>query len=307
MLACRTTLLEKTGLKHLTWIALIWLCSLEIGPAHAFSTLTWTSTFRHVLEHVLSPPLEFTPLDSIANTRIPIPEEDAELLMFVTKPSKSPQNPEKKLPVLILIHEFFGLTTSIQEKAVGLADDLGCIVVAPDTFRGTSTDFIPKAIWLALTTPQDRVNKDLDMVCDYLSSATALSGQVETSKIAVMGFCYGGGKAIKYTTESRPNAATVVFYGNPVTDVEALAGLEAPVCGIYGRNDVQFPMPLLDKFQAALVEAQVENDVRIYDDVGHAFWSDMDQIRRGDEPQLSAYNQCTTFLRSFFDSENTSS
>jgi len=115
-----------------------------------------------------------------------------------------------------------------------------------------------------------------------------------------MGFCYGGGKAIRYTTQRRPDAATVVWYGNPVTNVDELKSLQAPVCGIFGRDDVQFPMSLLDKFQTALNEAQIDNVVRIYDGVGHAFWTGMDQIERGDEPQTSAYLQCTDFLKQFF-------
>ena len=63
-----------------------------------------------------------------------------------------------------MLHEFFGLSESIVGKAQGLADELGCLCIAPDCFRGETTTFIPKAIWLALTTPQERVNADLDSV-----------------------------------------------------------------------------------------------------------------------------------------------
>ncbi len=257
------------------------------------STPTWVSPAVHVLEHILSPRLQFTPLEKIANTRIPI--NSGEILAFFAMPSSNP--PNEKLPVLLLIHEFFGLNESIQQKARSLADDLGCIVVAPDTFRGTSTDFIPKAIWLALTTPQDRVNDDLDAVCQYLAEKSMIDS---TTKFAVMGFCYGGGKAIRYTIERRPDAATVVCYGSPVTNLDDLKRLRAPVCGIFGRDDVQFPVPLLNEFRTALDEANVIHDIRVYDGVGHAFWSDMKQIERGDEPQISAYRQCTDFLRQFF-------
>ncbi|CAJ1959283.1 unnamed protein product [Cylindrotheca closterium] len=209
----------------------------------------------------------------------------------------------------------------------GLAEELGCVVIAPDTFRGTTTTFIPKAIWLALSTPQDRVNDDLDSICSYVesgmilpdSSTTALrpsgSGVAKANqsspnkskmrcKFAILGFCYGGGKAIRYTTQRRRDAATVVFYGMLVTDTQELQNLEAPVCGIYGRNDVQFPIPLLEEFQNALTKAQVEKDVKIYEGVGHAFWKNMEGVRHGNQPQQQALQQCTTFLRKFFDSDN---
>lgn len=207
----------------------------------------------------------------------------------------------KSLPSIILIHEFFGLNPSIVEKAQGLADDLGCIVVAPDTFRGEVTEFIPKAIWLALSTPQQRVNDDLDAICSYLQGSNAKGGgSSDNGKLAIMGFCYGGGKAIRYTSQRRPGAATVVFYGSPLTEVEELRRLKAPVCGVYGSKDAQFPMALLDKFRTSLEEAGVKSDVRVYDGVGHAFWTDMGQVKRGEQPQTDAYEQCTTFLRQFF-------
>jgi len=268
--------------------------------SHGLLSPSWTSSVTHILEHLASPPLRITPLEDLTNTRIPGPS-GVELLAFVATPKTIKEKSTTPVPVLILIHEFFGLNPSIVDKAKGLADDLGCVVVAPDTFRGTVTDFIPQAIWLALSTPQDRVNDDLDAICDYIESGNIALAPGGIHKLAVMGFCYGGGKAIRYSIQRREDAATVVCYGKPVTDVSELQRLRAPVCGVFGRNDGQFPIPLLDSFRQALNDANVENDVRIYDDVGHAFWTDMEQVRRGDKPQVDAYNQCTDFLRAFFE------
>ena len=58
----------------------------------------------------------------------------------------------------------------------------------------------------------------------------------------------------RYTTQARRDAATVVFYGAPVTDVAALRGLAAPVCGCYGKDDAQFPQFVVDGFRDALAE-----------------------------------------------------
>jgi len=263
------------------------------------------------MEHLVTPPLKSTSLEDLTNVRIPsLQENGVEILAHVATPS----NLTKKKEVVVMIHEFFGLTDSIVNKANGLAEELGCVVIAPDTFRGTTTTFIPIAIWLALSTPQDRVNDDLDSICSYVESgqlALSQSGGAKENqpagnscKFAILGFCYGGGKAIRYTSQRRRDAATVVFYGMPVTDINELQSLEAPVCGIYGRNDVQFPMPLLKEFQSALDDAEVENNVKIYDGVGHAFWKNMEQVRNGDQPQQQAFQQCTSFLRNFFDSDD---
>ena len=184
--------------------------------------------------------------------------------------------------------------------ASGLADELGCLCIAPDCFRGQTTSFIPYAIWLVLSTPQARVNADLD---DVLKWAAAQEDVREGGRVAVMGFCFGGGKAIGYTTQARRDAATVVFYGEPVTDVGALASLGAPVCGIFGVDDPQptTNQAAVTRFREALEEAGVEHEVQSYNGVGHAFWKDMGQIEREEMPQFAAWGLSTNFLRNHFE------
>ena len=283
--------------------------SLSTIPIRSI-TQAYSNTI-HILEHLFSPPqISNIKLEDIVNVRIPVPTTGPavdEILAYSAKPSGSDDNNNKQeLPLLILIHEFFGLNPSIVEKADALAEELHCHVVAPDTFRGQSTTFIPKAIWLALSTPTSRVNDDLGTVCDYYlkdDNENEKNNGKNKPKLAVMGFCYGGGKAIQFTTQCRRNAATVIFYGKPVTDVKELAKLNGPVCGIYGRDDIQFPMPLIDEFQSALNNAGVTTSIEVYHDVGHAFWKDMEQIHNQEQPQTTAYEQCTGFLKDYFDGD----
>eukprot|EP00470_Lotharella_oceanica_P013007 CAMPEP_0170189862 /NCGR_PEP_ID=MMETSP0040_2-20121228/47884_1 /TAXON_ID=641309 /ORGANISM="Lotharella oceanica, Strain CCMP622" /LENGTH=268 /DNA_ID=CAMNT_0010437553 /DNA_START=74 /DNA_END=877 /DNA_ORIENTATION=+ len=250
--------------------------------AVATRLLAFWATAADLVHHAMHPPTVLRAVEY--NTRIPASADAPELLAFVAKPKK---RADGSLPILVLIHEFYGLNPSITEKATVLADELGCLVIAPDTFRGQSTTFIPKAIWLTLTTPQERVNDDLDRILEWAAKEDEVDPV--TSKVAVMGFCYGGGKAIRYTTQRKPSAATVVCYGSPVTSVAALAELQAPVCGVFGSEDFQFPPSTLDAFRKGLTEAGVDNDVRVYDGVGHAFLSDLELVRRGEEPQAAAW------------------
>ena len=148
-----------------------------------------------VVHHFVEPhQLQATTLDRLTNVAIPS-DEGREVLAFAARPADGLTGP---LPVLVLLHEFFGLSESIVDKAQGLANELGCLVVAPDVFRGVTTDFIPRAIWLALSTPQPRVNADLDAVLRW----AAAQDDVDAERVAVMGFCFGGGKAIGYTTQA---------------------------------------------------------------------------------------------------------
>lgn len=229
-------------------------------------------------------------VQDLANTAIP--RRDGGTVLAYQTPTTGNDNQQQQ-PLLILLHEFFGLSQSICDKADALARDLQCTVIAPDTFRGDSSTFIPKCIWLALSTPQIRVNQDLDDVVQYYYDRT----DNDQRQLAVMGFCYGGGKAIRYTTTCQPTAATVVCYGSPLTDVHQLQRLQKPVCGVFGQDDLQFPPPLLEKFEDALKQAVPDYNLQVYPGVGHAFWKDMEQIQQKQQPQYDAYQQVVTFLQ----------
>merc|ERR1711871_1113324 len=107
------------------------------------------------------------------------------------------------------------------ERADALAEELGVTVVAPDMFRGQTSTFIPICIWLALSTPTERVNSDLEDVFRWREASGA------DGRLGVMGYCMGGGKAIRFTTSRRPSAATVICYGSPLIDVAELKKLAA--------------------------------------------------------------------------------
>ena len=253
--------------------------------------------FRHAVQHLMDRPQIFRAapdLDALTNVQIPR-SDGGNLAAFAARPSHSDSG---ALPILLVIHEFFGLTDSVVAKAQAYADELGCLAIAPDTFRGTTTSFIPKAIWLALSTPQERVDSDLDDVVGWASDQPG----IDATRVGVLGFCYGGGKALRYVAGTRPDAASVIFYGNPLTRAEDLAALRAPVCGVFGQLDPQIPPPLVDGFRRALAAAGVQHEVVAYEGVGHAFWSDVQQIEREEMPQLAAWRLTTNFLRTFFES-----
>eukprot|EP00465_Bigelowiella_longifila_P000288 CAMPEP_0185280660 /NCGR_PEP_ID=MMETSP1359-20130426/66267_1 /TAXON_ID=552665 /ORGANISM="Bigelowiella longifila, Strain CCMP242" /LENGTH=402 /DNA_ID=CAMNT_0027875967 /DNA_START=1275 /DNA_END=2481 /DNA_ORIENTATION=- len=263
-----------------------WPLNVESAVSTQFRTIR--STISDVSYHIANrpsagPSFPFN-LNEETNTRIPFRSNNqkGQILAHTAWPEGGGDG---KIPLLILIHEFFGLNPSIIDKADALAKELNCVVIAPDTFRGVSTTFIPRAIWLALSTPEERVNDDIDAVVDWASEHE----RIDSSRIALMGFCYGGGKAIRYTTQRLPTAATVVCYGSPVIDPDILKNLKAPVCGIYGSLDPQFPPSILSNFRSGLNEAGIEHRLEVYEGVGHAFWANMDQITCGQKPQIDAW------------------
>lgn len=208
-------------------------------------------------------------VEAIANLRVT--GSDGDVLAYrADPPGEGPH------PAVVMIHEFWGLRDDIAGKADALAEE-GYVVVAPDTFRGVSVDGVPAAIWNVVSTPADRVDADLRAVVDALSADPA----VDPDRIVVMGFCYGGGAALRYSLSDPRPAGTGVFYGTPIADPDRLASLPGPVLGIFGADDVSISVAEVEAFERALGAAGVPHDVRVYEGVGHAFVGGMDEIRAG--------------------------
>jgi carboxymethylenebutenolidase len=224
-------------------------------------------------------------LMSLANTIIPGANGEPDVLAYIAKPDG-----EGPFPTVIMIHEFYGLNESIIGKAEGLADE-GYYVVAPDTFRGSTTAWIPRAIYQVISTKQENVNADLDSVYAWLESQP----EVADDRIAIAGFCYGGRTSLVYSLHNNSLAATVVFYGSPETDPEVLKNLPGPVLGIFGGADQSISVEDVNAFEDALQTADVPHVITIYDRQPHAFVTDIESIRAGGV-QGEAWNQMLGFL-----------
>jgi carboxymethylenebutenolidase len=224
-------------------------------------------------------------LDTITNTRIPNPS-GPEIRAFVARPSTPGPH-----PAVIMIHEFFGLNAEIIGKAQALADE-GYVVIAPDVFRGSTTQQIPRAIFQVVTNSAEQVNTDVDAVMAWLAEQP----DVQADRIGIMGFCFGGRTSLLYSLHNNQIASTVVLYGNPVTDAERLKSLPGPVLGIFGEADQSIPLDNVRKFEAALQEAGVPNTITIYPGQPHAFVTSIEAIRQGG-PQGEAWQQIVDFFK----------
>jgi len=224
-------------------------------------------------------------IDRISNTTMPGMNGTPEVKAYIAKPEGA-----GPFPVVIMIHEFFGLNESIVSKADGLAAE-GYLVVAPDTFRGSTTSWIPRAIYQVITTQPEQVNADLDTVYAWLEAQPA----ADSSRVAIVGFCYGGRTALVYSLHNNRLAASVVFYGSPETNPVVLKNLPGPVLGIFGGADQSIPVEEATAFETALTQAGVQHEVTIYPDQPHAFVQDMAGIRAGGA-QGQAWAQMLKFL-----------
>ena len=224
-------------------------------------------------------------LDNIANITVPGVNGGPDVRVYEVGP-----HGDGPFPVVIMIHEFWGLNESIIGKADLLARE-GYVVIAPDTFRGSTTNFLPRAIYQVLSSRPENVNMDLDSVYAWLESQP----YVDRDRIAILGFCYGGRTSLAYSLHNNRLASTVVFYGAPETDAAVLQSLPGPVLGIFGGADQSIPVEQVNAFETALTEAGIPHEVTIYEGQPHAFVRDAEGIAAGGA-QGEAWNQMLAFL-----------
>src|SRR5208282_685601 len=149
-----------------------------------------------------------------------------------------PESKDKR-PVVLIIHEIFGMTDWVQDLADQVAA-AGYIAVAPDLLSGMgpnggrSSSFAQGETMEAVSKLNpDQVTADLNAAADYGLKLPASSG-----KLFVGGFCWGGSQTFRFATNRADLAAAFVFYGGP-PDKDAMARIKAPVYGFFAGNDAR--------------------------------------------------------------------
>jgi carboxymethylenebutenolidase len=225
--------------------------------------------------------------------KISVPGGDIKLNSFVAYPER-----KDKAPVVMVIHEIYGLTDWIRAVADQLAAD-GFIAIAPDLLSGkgpggggteafAGRDDVVKAV-RDLSPPQ--VAAMLDAVKSYGTELPAA-----TRKFATVGFCWGGAQSFYYASAQPNLGAAVVYYGTS-PPLEALTAIRAPVLGLYGEDDARVTTtigPAAEKMKE-LGKVYVTH---IYKGAGHGFLRAQEE--RGEanlEASRQAWPATTEFLR----------
>jgi carboxymethylenebutenolidase len=176
---------------------------------------------------------------------------------------------ETDLPAVIVIHEWWGLNQHIKDAANRLANE-GYAVLAVDLYNGEVATESSRAGRLASSVrnnPDEAIN-NLNAAVEYISSLPNVNG----SRVASLGWCFGGGQSMQLALNTeQPLAATVIYYGTLVTDQTELAEITWPVLGVFGSADQSIPVDTVDQFEAALDANGITNEIYIYEGVGHAF------------------------------------
>ena len=194
-----------------------------------------------------------------------------------------PESKDKR-PVVLVIHEIFGMTDWVQDLADQVAA-AGYIAVAPDLLSGMgpnggrSTSFNQdQAIEAVSHLNPDQITADLNAVADYALKLPAASG-----KLFVAGFCWGGGQSFRFATNRPDLSAAFVFYGPPPPK-DAMARIKAPVYGFYGGHDARIGATVPGATADMKALGKIYEPV-VYEGAGHGF------MRAGEDPKGAEANR----------------
>jgi carboxymethylenebutenolidase len=240
-------------MKRITLPSLLILCVAQIASAQDWARAALARSPRHA-------------------EWVTIKHDGRSVETFVVYPES-----RDKTPVVLIIHEIFGMTDWVQDLADQVAA-AGYIAVAPDLLSGMgpnggrSSDFAEdKAREAVSHLNPDQVTADLNAAADYALKVSSSNG-----KLFVGGFCWGGGQTFRFATNRADLAAAFVFYGPP-PDKDAMARIKAPVYGFYAGNDARIGAMIPDAV-AQMKAAGKKYDIVTYEGAGHGF------MRAGEAP-----------------------
>lgn len=197
----------------------------------------------------------------------------------------SEPNVEGEFPGVVVIHEWWGLNSHIRDMADELAAQ-GYRVLAVDLF-GTVATTPEQARAQISSLDQQRALQNLSGAKSFLEDKGAL-------KIASLGWCFGGGQSLQMSLNQEVDA-TVIYYGNLITEIDELEVLDSPVLGIFGSEDSSIPVDDVNDFERSLTQLGIQNDINIYEGVGHAFANPSGNNFSPDETK-DAWNKTLQFL-----------
>ncbi|HEY1834102.1 MAG TPA: dienelactone hydrolase family protein [Solirubrobacteraceae bacterium] len=171
------------------------------------------------------------------------------------------------LPGVVVLHESFGLNDDVRRIAARFAD-AGYGAIAPSLYSHGRRIVCLSRVMLDMV--RGTFAREVADVC-AVRDALAAREEIDATRIAVAGFCQGGGFALIAGSEGGFSAAAV-NYGDVPESRAKLDGL-CPVVASYGGRDRMFGRDMAARLDGHLQALGVPGDVKVYDGAGHSFFN----------------------------------
>jgi carboxymethylenebutenolidase len=197
-------------------------------------------------------------------------------------------------PGVVVIQEWWGLVPHIEDLCERFAAE-GFTALAPDLYQGKSTTEPDEAGKLMMTLNLDRASKDMGGAIDYLKGSDAVRGR----GVGVVGFCMGGGLALKLAVDRAADVNAVVsFYGLIPWEgaTPDWSQLDCAVQGHFATQDEFFTTEAANELERTLEQLGKDVEVHHYE-ADHAFFNDTRPEVFDAEASGRAWDSVVPFLK----------
>lgn len=256
-----------------------WIGATGLQRRHVLAGGAFAAGFAAACRPVASSAVQ-TSGEGLTEETVSIPASDGFAMpAFVARPAGG-----KSAPVIVVVHEIFGVHEWIRDICRRFAK-AGYYAIAPDLFarHGDATkvaDFKQLIGTIVSKAPDAQVLTDIDTTYAWAGSHGG-----DARRRGITGFCWGGRIVWLYAAHSADLDAGVAFYGRLVTDktalqplsaVEEVGKLKAPVLGQYGELDKGIPQADVEAMRAALAKAgkSPPDAITVHKGADHGFMAD---------------------------------
>jgi carboxymethylenebutenolidase len=213
---------------------------------------------------------------------VKIPVADGEIPAYRAMPDTK----NKKFPVVLVVHEIFGVHEWIQDVSRRFAK-LGYMAVAPALYARqgdvkTITEIRQLQRDIFSKIPDTQAMSDLDATI-----AWAKKNSGNTKKLSITGFCWGGRIVWLYASHNTDVDAGAAWYGRlvpnpeqpknevqPTMPIDVAKDLKVPVIGFYGGQDQGIPLDTVQRMQDELKKGKSKSEIVVYPNAQHGFHAD---------------------------------
>jgi carboxymethylenebutenolidase len=218
-----------------------------------------------------------TDSEGIDAREVKIPVDDGQIPAYFAAPKTG------RGPLVLVVQEIFGVHEHIKDVCRRLAK-LGYCAIAPELYArqgdvSKMTDFKEINDKVVSKVPDRQVMADLDATVAFAKK----SRNIDASKLAITGFCWGGRIVWLYAAHNPDVKAAVAWYGrlvgptdalHPKYPIDVVGSLKVPVLGLYGGADAAIPVESIEKMRQALKSADKAAEIVVYPDTPHGFHAD---------------------------------
>lgn len=222
-----------------------------------------------------------TDVEGLTAGEVQIPVSDGQIPAYRAMPDKKGKN----FPVVLVVHEIFGVHEHIQDLCRRFAK-LGYMAIAPYLYsrQGDVSKIEMKDIMSIVgKVPDSQVMSDLDATVEYAKK----SGSGNTKKLSITGFCWGGRVVWLYAQHNKNVDAGAAWYGRlvsapnapkndlqPTMPIDFAKDLTVPVLGLYGGLDTGIPLDSVQRMQEELKKGKSKSEIVVYPNAQHGFNAD---------------------------------